>query len=311
MVTQQKIAEFSGETVRNIAGTLSWFARPPRQSEVLSRNWFVHLPKNQNRDELQSAIKALTENFRKRHDAVVAFQEQLQKAAEDFPPGREIDPDDIAVPALEKSEAYFRKEREELRDIRDALQRTGGAEVYGAEVFAELERLDKLFEYLVVSLQELRWAIMVHDGALDPSTGETCASGAEFMASMEKGKSFEGSPSRQGSGYGSIEITPNISGGKPRIAGHRITVENIVIWHERMGKSVDEIATEYDLTLADVYAALAYYFDHRAEIDQSIEESKAFVKALRQQTFSKISEKLRKRCNMENRAWTRCNLWRR
>ena len=88
-----------------------------------------------------------------------------------------------------------------------------------------------------------------------------------------------------------IEITPGISGGKPRIAGHRITVENIVIWHERMGKSADEIAAEYDLTLADVYAALAYYFDHRAEIDQSIEESKAFVKALRQQTFSKLSEK--------------------
>ena len=62
-----------------------------------------------------------------------------------------------------------------------------------------------------------------------------------------------------------IEITPNISGGNPRIAGHRITVENIVIWHERMGKSADEIATEYDLTLADVHEALAYYSDHRAD----------------------------------------------
>ena len=89
-----------------------------------------------------------------------------------------------------------------------------------------------------------------------------------------------------------IEITPSISGGKPRIAGHRITVENIVIWHERMGKSADEIATEYDLTLADVYAALAYYFDHRTEIDQSLEESRTFVKTLRQQTSSKLSEKL-------------------
>lgn len=89
-----------------------------------------------------------------------------------------------------------------------------------------------------------------------------------------------------------IEITPGISGGKPRIAGHRITVENIVIWHERMGTSADEIATEHDLTLADVYAALAYYFDHRAEIDQSLEESRTFVKTLRQQTSSKLSEKL-------------------
>lgn len=189
MVTQQKIAEFSGETVRNVAGTLIWLARPPEQSETLSRNWLVHLPKNQDRDELQGAIKALTENFRKRHDAVATicstFQERLQKAAKDFPSGREMDPDDIAVPELEKSEAYFRTEREELRDIRDALQRTGSAEAYGTEVFAELERLDTLFKHLIASLQELRWAIMIHDGALAPSKGEICASGAEFMASIE------------------------------------------------------------------------------------------------------------------------------
>ena len=189
MATQQQTAEFSGETVRNVAGTLIWLARPPEQSEAPSRDWLVHLLANQDKDKLQGAIKLLTESFRKRHDAVVdvctAFQGRLQKAAEDFPPGREMDPDDIAVPELEKSEEYFRKEREELHDIRDALQRTGGVEVYGTEVFAELERLDTLFKCLVASLQELRWAIMIHDGALAPSTGGTCASGSEFMASME------------------------------------------------------------------------------------------------------------------------------
>jgi len=41
------------------------------------------------------------------------------------------------------------------------------------------------------------------------------------------------------------------------LAGHRITVQNIVTWHERMGRSADEIAADYDLSLADVYAALA------------------------------------------------------
>jgi uncharacterized protein (DUF433 family) len=94
---------------------------------------------------------------------------------------------------------------------------------------------------------------------------------------------------------GHIEITPGIAGGKPRIAGHRITVQNIVIWHERMGKSADEIAAEYDLTLADVYAALAYYFDHRDEIDRSIAEGEAFAESLRQQTPSKVRQKLRER----------------
>jgi uncharacterized protein (DUF433 family) len=78
-----------------------------------------------------------------------------------------------------------------------------------------------------------------------------------------------------------IEITPGVCGGKPRIAGHRITVANIVIWHERLGRSADEIATEYDLTLADVYTALAYYFDNREAIDESIAKSKALVANLR------------------------------
>ena len=90
-----------------------------------------------------------------------------------------------------------------------------------------------------------------------------------------------------------IEITPSVAGQKPRIAGHRITVQNTVIWYKRMGLSADEIASEYDLTLSEVYAALAYCYDHRAEIDQSIREERAFVEELRQMTPSKLPEKLR------------------
>lgn len=89
-----------------------------------------------------------------------------------------------------------------------------------------------------------------------------------------------------------IEITPGIAGGKPRIAGRRITVQNIAVWHERIGMSADEIAAEYDITLADVFAALAYYFDHRSEIDQAIKEDSEFVKSLRESSESKISWKL-------------------
>lgn len=90
-----------------------------------------------------------------------------------------------------------------------------------------------------------------------------------------------------------IEIAPDVAGGKPRIAGHRITVQNIVIWHEWMGLSADEIAAEYNLTLSEVYAALAYYYDHRDEIDESIRADKAFVEELRRMTPSKLPEKLR------------------
>jgi len=89
-----------------------------------------------------------------------------------------------------------------------------------------------------------------------------------------------------------IKVTNGIANGNPRIAGHRITVQNIVIWHELIGISADEIAAEYDLTLSDVYAALAYYYDHQAEIDKSMNDSESFVKTLRQKIPSKVFQKL-------------------
>jgi uncharacterized protein (DUF433 family) len=85
-----------------------------------------------------------------------------------------------------------------------------------------------------------------------------------------------------------IAITPGIAGGKPRIAGHRITVQNIVIWHERMGLSADEIAHEYELSLADVYASLAYYYDHREQIDHAIKADEEYITALRSRVASTV-----------------------
>ena len=92
-----------------------------------------------------------------------------------------------------------------------------------------------------------------------------------------------------------IEVDPAVSGGKPRIKGHRITVQNIVVWHERMGKSADEIASEYNLTLAEIYAALSYYFDHQDEVAKSIGKSETFVEDMRRQTRSVLEHKLSQR----------------
>ena len=78
-----------------------------------------------------------------------------------------------------------------------------------------------------------------------------------------------------------IEITSGICGGKPRIAGHRIKVQDIVIWHERMGMSPDEIIYHHPtITLADVYAALTYYHDNREEIRRQLEAGETFAKQL-------------------------------
>ena len=87
-----------------------------------------------------------------------------------------------------------------------------------------------------------------------------------------------------------IEITPNVRSGKPRIAGTRITVADVVIKHLELGQSLEEIARMFHLPLAAVYAGMAYYYDHRAEIDESIEASEAFAEAFRRENPSLILE---------------------
>ena len=88
-----------------------------------------------------------------------------------------------------------------------------------------------------------------------------------------------------------IEFKSDVLNGKPKIFGKRITVQNIVIWHEKMGKSVDEISAEYDLSLAEIHAALRYYFDHQEEIDGEIRDDETFINHLKENTSSKLREK--------------------
>jgi uncharacterized protein (DUF433 family) len=46
-----------------------------------------------------------------------------------------------------------------------------------------------------------------------------------------------------------IEITPEVRGGKPCIAGRRITVGDVAIAYLRLRQSLEEVAAEYDLIL--------------------------------------------------------------
>ena len=72
--------------------------------------------------------------------------------------------------------------------------------------------------------------------------------------------------------YPHLTSNPAIAGGSPIVRGTRTTVRAIAEYHQRLGMSADEIlmALPY-LRLAEVHAALAYYFDHQAEVDAEIE----------------------------------------
>lgn len=89
-----------------------------------------------------------------------------------------------------------------------------------------------------------------------------------------------------------ITQTPGVCGGKPCIAGRRIRVQDVYLWHEVMGMDPGSIAREYNLTMAQVHAALTYAFDHLPEILADIQESDAIVESFKKQHVSKLKAKL-------------------
>lgn len=89
-----------------------------------------------------------------------------------------------------------------------------------------------------------------------------------------------------------IVRTPGVMGGRPRIDGHRIRVQDIAHWY-KTGMSPDEIATEFDLSLGQVHSALAYYFDHIEEIRRDIEEDQKLFAAFKKRYPSKLQAKLK------------------
>ncbi len=81
-----------------------------------------------------------------------------------------------------------------------------------------------------------------------------------------------------------IAIDPEYCSGKPRITGTRMPVATIAQLYLEMGESLEAIASEYDLTKGAVYAAMAYYYDNKADIDRQTAESKAWVEEMKRNT---------------------------
>jgi len=67
-----------------------------------------------------------------------------------------------------------------------------------------------------------------------------------------------------------LSRSPNVCGGRIRIAGTRMTVHQIAACYQE-GLTAEEIADQYPhINLSQVYAALAYYHANRDEIDEEL-----------------------------------------
>jgi hypothetical protein len=173
--------------IRNVGRLLPWLVRT---SDEPDRNWYTRIHLTQaSSQETTAAVAALIGNLRKRYDTLTTvasrMMEKLRAEVESTPSSTTMDPEGTGVQALEEAEEYFRIECEQLCDIREALDRSGGAEAHGRAIFDELERVRALFATVVAWSQEMRWLLMINDGTLAPTTGRTFTSGAELVSALD------------------------------------------------------------------------------------------------------------------------------
>ena len=173
----------NSDAIRSVGRVLPWLAGIPDRSRFASGN----LARTSDR-EAPDAVADLERNLREKHDsvysAIAAMTDKLRSEVQSAPAGTVLDPDGTGVQALEEAEEHFRAESKELRDIQSTLEDSGGQSVHGTGVFCELDRLESLFSGIVQWCHEIRWHLMINDGALAPTTGKTFASGTELVSSL-------------------------------------------------------------------------------------------------------------------------------
>jgi len=69
---------------------------------------------------------------------------------------------------------------------------------------------------------------------------------------------------------------------EPHIAGRRVSVRQVYALVEERGVDPETVADRYDLDVADVYHALAYYHDHPREMSEVEAEREAAMETFRE-----------------------------
>ena len=107
----------------------------------------------------------------------------LAGAIKKLDPGESPDPDGEGVAALEQTEAYFKRRREQVLHLRDAFVEIGASPSH--EIFEALDRLDNLYMWIVATMQDVRWDVLIFEGlkakAASPDE-RSFTSSAEWLA---------------------------------------------------------------------------------------------------------------------------------
>lgn len=83
-----------------------------------------------------------------------------------------------------------------------------------------------------------------------------------------------------------IYRNPDVRGGRPCIVGTGLRVMDIVSAMRWNGRSPEQMADDYQITLGQVHAALAYYYCNQAEMDADIRESERKSEAIAEKVLA-------------------------
>jgi uncharacterized protein (DUF433 family) len=98
-----------------------------------------------------------------------------------------------------------------------------------------------------------------------------------------------------------IAKTPEYRDGNPHIAGRHIMVDFIVDLHINAGMTIEEIERYHDLTPAQIYAALSYYYDHTDEIQAIWDEARRIAAQHPFDRETSLAERDRLRARLKER----------
>lgn len=84
----------------------------------------------------------------------------------------------------------------------------------------------------------------------------------------------------------SITRDEDVLGGEPRIDGTRIGVRHVAARVINSGQSPAHVADQLDLSLAEVYESLSYYYAHIDEMRELETENEAAFERVRESALS-------------------------
>ena len=169
----------SAEMIRDVGRALPWLVAEPRSEPI---------PAGVSLRERTELLDAHAEGLRSRYDTLYPVIDRgghkLAAAFEELDPASIVDPEGEGAEALEKAEAYFHAQRGDLRSLRETLIDAGAPPDHS--VFEALDRLDGLYAWIVATMQEVRWTVLIADGRRALASERRFTSGSALVAALDE-----------------------------------------------------------------------------------------------------------------------------